>query len=340
VSRAAFLPSVGDPFPLLHTIKYFREVWHEEIDTLYVRVATVVEQEVTDILLPLLNHPKMNVSYIDQELQHGTVLDQLLDLCTEDYILFIEDDSIVFKQGVVDRYFHMLEDGRADMVGSPRMSCHPKVASIVQAKYDLDYSRYGDNGPAYWPCFLWVKREDLLKTDRDFKTHHWKVGDMLCGVPIDEEMVGDTFVHASIQLRELGLNILDVPQYHCSPDDFTNREIGRGIFDGECGYMHFGSLSSGIRSYLFDDEGIALKYRTHRPKVYGTLYPPQSEGERVEMIRRVAWWLESYKCTFPDCEWKELYWEAIQKVRKVYRITGDEIALWRDIYMGVINACN
>lgn len=338
MSRAAFLPSVGDPFPLLHTIKYFNNIWQDEVDSLYIIVASVVEQEVVNLLLPLLNHPKMKVTCICQELQHGAAIDEMLERCTEDNILLIEDDSIIFKKGIVDHYFNLIESGEVDMIGSPRMSCHPKIAEMVQKKYHLDYSGYGDKGPAYWPCFLWVKKEDLLHTDRDFKTHIWQPGDNICGHIVDETIFGDTFVHTSVQLRDMGLRILDIPQYHCGPDDFINRRVQRGIFDRHCGYLHFGSLSSGIGSYLLDDENIALAYRSHRPKVYSTLATPQSDTDKIEMTRRVAWWLEAYKSPFPDCTWKELYIKAINKLVTQFSISSIDINTWRDIYLEVIDA--
>jgi len=340
MTRAAFLPSIGDPFVLLHTVKYFEEVWQDEVDKLYINIASVVGQGVVKNLASIFaKNPKIKFSSVKTgEFQHGDNINYMLEQCEEDYILLIEDDSIIFKKGEVGLYFELMERDIIDMAGSPRMSCHPKLADIVQKKFGLDYSGYGDKGPAYWPCFLWVKRSDLLKTDRNFNVHLWTAGeDKVCGELAKVDMVGDTFVHTSIQLRELGLRILDVPQYHCNPNDQSSKGSGLGIFDKKCGYMHFGSLSSGIRSYLFDDNDVPLKDREMDPFAVGILVKHNDPSEKMEMVRRIVWWKEALKCDYPVGEFRDLYKKAIDKFQKFNNISDEDVNRQKELYMEIIN---
>lgn len=341
-SRAAFLPSGGDPFSLFYTLKYYKEFWCDEVDQLYIHISSAIEPEVIDLITKTLkDFPKITLLITNRELQHGENLNKILDICKEDYILFIEDDSIIFKHGIVDKYFKLLEENIVDVIGSERTSCHPWITETISREMKLDFSGYGDHGPAYWPCFFWIKKSDLLKTDRDFNTHFFKQGSTLCSVGVPEDMVGDTFVWASLQLRWMGLRIINIPQYHCGPDDPANRLARRSIFDNKCSYMHFGSLSSGLRAYLFDDNMLPLANRFHVPPVPGSLQKPTSHIEKLEMDRRVFWWQQTFNSVnFPDCEFKTLYQKAIQKVIDTYEITRWELKIWEELYMGVINEHN
>lgn len=339
MSRAALFPSVGDPFLVLHTLKYFWKYWQDEVDKLYLRVGSPVDPTVVEALQRATSHPKIEFSYTTSELAHGTNLQQLLSLCKEDHIILIEDDSIVFKKGIIDFYFQLLEKGSFDMIGSPRTSCHPEISSIVQKKFNLNFQGIGDQGPAYWPCFLWISAQNLRETDQEFTAHLFKAGDQLFGRTLAVDSVGDTLVWASLQLRDRGLRILDVPQYHCGPDDFSHKGTGYGIFSGACGYMHFGSLSSGIQSYLLDENNFPLKYRTLsniKPAV--PVYNPNDNAD--EMARRIAWWIQASKCTLDHPTFPKMYEEAIDRFANLYKVTQKRVDMWTDLYLNVIRRPN
>lgn len=340
MSRAAFLPSPGDPYVLMNCLKYFLDVWSDEVDTLYIQINSDIEKNVIDKLLEKLNHPKIKVIFRDAVLGHGTSLKIMLDACDEDYIMLIEDDSIIFKKGTVDSFFKLLESDRYDVIGSPRMSCNPKLADIAKSKFSLDYSGYGDKGPNFWPCFLWATKDILLKTSMNFNNFAWDVGDNLLGTILDEKVVGDTFVKASLELRELGARILEIPQYHSNPDDLSfYKPQRRGIFDGSCSYIHFGSLSSGISSYLADENGRRLKERTKD----GPCSPLQNplDMDIRELERRIAWWQEGLRVSVEEFAldidgFEDAYRYALSRLMTLSGMTQQNVSRWVDVYKGLM----
>jgi glycosyltransferase involved in cell wall biosynthesis len=326
MSRAAFLPSPGDPFVLLHCIKYFKDVWYDEVDKLYICINSDIEKDVIFKLLDLLKDPKIVVSYFDRTLGHGKALNMMLEQCSEDNILLIEDDSIVFKKGIVDEYFKKIESKEYELIGSPRMSCTPEHADWMKKTFKLNYEGWGDKGPSFWPCFFWISKSLLNQTGKEF----------------GNSIYGDTFVRTSFHLRALLDDrqdlALEIPQYHCSPDDYINAGEYRGIFDGRCGYMHFGSLSSGIENTLLTDRGIPLKERTKPGIQPVNIRHPQTEQEKAEFIRRIVWWNEAYRLNQTEFgQFGDAYGEAIENIIRTCGFNWSDINTMRKMYMEVIN---
>lgn len=325
MSRAAFLPSPIDPFVLLYFLKYFYSVWQDEVDKLYVCLNSDVEEEVVYELLRLLKHPKIVVSYHDHILGHGKAINLMLDQCSEDNIVLLEDDSIIFKKGIVNKYFSMIESGEYDLIGSPRMSCSLKLANELAKEFNLDYEGFGDKGPNFWPCFLWIKKSDLLKTDCEFGNTEW----------------GDTFVWSSIQLRRMGLRVLEIPQYHLKPDDQQYQNDKLSIFDGKCGYMHIGSLSSGTENTILDSFGKPLKERTKNvPPV--KLKTNLTEMEKIELERRVVFWKQAYinatESGINFGEFGEMYALGINNLIETCGLDLLRILKTKSMYFDIINS--
>lgn len=336
MTRAAFLPSPGDPYVLLNCLKYF-PVWENEVDTLYININSDIEYAVIDELIKKLNHPKIKFSHIPYVAGHGTSINYMLEQCVEDHILLIEDDSIIFRPGIVNKYFQFLENGTYDVIGSPRMSCSPYLAEIAKQKFGLNYEGYGDRGPNFWPCFLWTKKSCLLNTSREFNNYGWKKGAEFLGTTLTEDIVGDTFVRASIELRALGCKILEVKQYHAHPADVSfHKKNKMEIFDGNCSYIHFGSLSSGISSYLLDENGRRLKERIKLDIVPDPLQSPLDMATE-ELERRVAWWTEGYRVGTKEFNYyvsgfSEAYQYAIQNLITLCNLQPANIERWVSIY--------
>lgn len=314
--RSAFMTSSGDAYTLLNALHYYETVWQDEVDELWVALNTTMER---DVMTELVNQfPKgVKFVYLNQKLGYGKPLNVLLELSPNGDVLFLEDDTIIFKKGIVSTYFNLLE--KYDVIGSPRMSCDVITAERLKEEFDLDYSGWGDKGPNFWPCFLWTHKKLLLQTDRNFDPTSW----------------GDTFVWMSVQLRRLTRNILEIPQYHCSPDDFQNKEQGLGIFDGECGYLHLGSLSSGIESYLLDENQVPLSDREAGIKAEN----PKPIENSKEMEKRMMWWWHCYDAgrgLLPR-DFEQTYYQAWKRALDKSSMKKEDVMEWRDLYMEVIN---
>lgn len=230
---------------------------------------------------------------------HGQSLTKLVNETDSEYLMFIEEDGIIFKPGIVDKYFKMLEPGQYDVIGSPRMSCSPKITEIAKNKWDLNYEGEGDKGPNFWPNFFFVKRSILMQTDLNFANKSWQPGEELLGEKLTETVAGDTMVSMSLQLRNLvpKERILEIPQYHSSPFDFEDYRNNKNIWDGNCSWFHLGSAS-------------------------GDFTPWKTDMERLEAERRAMW--------------HELCGKDMSKTIEKFDLRKDKIEEWKQIYREVL----
>lgn len=342
MTKAALLPTPGDPYVLKMWFKFFENVWQNEVDKLYIHLNSPVEAKIFDFMVDFLSkNPKVVVSTAFKAEDHGPSLVKLLNLCHEDLILLIEDDSIIFRHGIVTNCFNKIESGKFDIVGSQRGSASHNLIDMARVKYDLDYSGYGDRGPHFWPNFFFCKREDLLKTDLHFEGKRWEKGDYIPQLNLivdDNDTLGDTFVWTSIQLRAMKLKIGYINQYHACTNDIGQYARKEWLWDGSCPWFHFGSLSSGIMGILRNEKGKPLAFRTN-PNVPENEKLPDyihSEEDKLEFERRCMWWQLCYEETKNECkdieEFGEPYKNAIERIINEYQLDRNRIEKRKEIY--------
>lgn len=325
--RAALLPSVGDPFVLLHWMQYFEKVWHSEVDTLYISIQSRIGYDVFNEIISTIRKDdniawnKVKLLYAEWSADHGKNIDTMLTLCEEEFVLLLEEDAIIHKPGAVKEAFEMLERGETDVIGSPRGSCSMWIYNKASEKFNLSYEGAGDQGPNFWPCYLYTSKKILLSTDRNFAAKQWKEGETLLGEVLPEMVVGDTFVNTSLQLREMGLRIHTIPQYHCLPSDLDNPVKGDWTIHNKASrYMHIGSLSSSV--------GMVW----NAGKIVAT-----SPDDKVELLRRIAWCqrsLEAILIRFPNIRpaYVEKYKQGI--ISSLQQMGSDSAYLkrWQEFY--------
>lgn len=345
-SRAALLPHPADPFLLNYWLHFFNEKWQDEIDRLYIYINSPIEKEVIDYMMHICRcNKKIEILYSNLQMEHGAVLDSLLNSCREEYVMLIEDDGFIFKKGVVDAYFSLLESGQYDIVGSARGSCSMEIWQAAKDKYNLDYSGMGDVGPNFWPCYFFSKRQTLLDTDRNFGAKHWPKGTKIeeLGFAVQNEgCYGDTFVNTSIQLRAKfpTHRIHMIPQYHGSPDDIKHYDQKYNLFDGRAFWTHVGSLSSGTHGVLQDEFGRSLARRKLDPPGKVRLPGrPTTEQEKEEWERRLTFWKMFHEHYlngnyFDDNieEFAIAYGVAIKRIIEQFGLSESHIKIRQQIY--------
>ena len=305
-SRAAILPTPGDPFLLNYWLKYFRERWYGAIDNLYIYYNSPIKSEVVDFVKDITYDPKIKLIYNPYQIDHGDAINRTLDLVTEDYVMLVEDDAFILRPDWVNLAFNMVETNQVDAVGSKRGSCSMEILSRARELWGLEYNGEGDQGCNFWPNFFFTKKSTLLATDRNFCGKAWRQGEsipMLGNYTVRDEVIySDTFVNTSLQLRAMGLRFYYLPQYHGHPDDLDHFEQHRYLFDGVCPWFHVGSLSSGISGVLTDEHGRPLSRVLVDPPRENDLLPNycNSDGEKREWERRVQWWYTFYKYGLDD----------------------------------------
>jgi len=342
-TRAAILPLPGDPFLFTYWLKMFDEVWGKDVDKLYVYLNSSVEKEVVDYIRDLCNaRPKINFQYNDKQIEHGDAINRALDIVEEELVMLIEDDGFIFKPGIVDHCFTILESGQAEIVGSKRRSCSNEIFDAAKKKFDLDYSGLGDQGPNFWPNFFFCSRQLLLSTDRHFGARAWSKFEKIEALDYEVEglegmvVAGDTFVNTSLQLRNMVPEkyIHYVNQYHAHPSDLDHALKNMWLFDGVAPWVHIGSLSSGIGGLLKDDENRVLARRSIDPPAGETILGnrPNTAMEEDEYERRVQIWHRAWSYCLPliDSEDKIkefhiLYGIAIDRVVKDFGLSWKQI---------------
>ena len=350
MSRCAILPFPGDPFLLHYWLSFYGSThpesprWGNYIDTLYIYFNSPIEEAAVKNIEALCNYLYIGIHliYNNQQIEHGEAINRTLDVVKEDYIMLIEDDGFIFKPEIVDVAFKMIETGGMQIVGSKRGSCHMEILSAAQKKWGLNYEGYGDQGPNFWPCFFFCRKDLLLKTDRQFGARAWKQGEIV--LPLEHEVLApqihsDTFVNTSLQLRAIvpENQIAYFPQYHGNTDDYPDYLAKTNLCDGKAPWTHAGSLSSGVGGILTDDQGRALARRKIDPPKGSDRLPNycNTEQERLEWERRVMWWERFWRFAAWNeniAEFYDLYKKAIDRIVKQYGLDEKRIEQRLNIY--------
>lgn len=336
-SRAALLPTPGDPFLLNFWLKYYKRFWIDEVDCLYVYVNSSIEEEAVNYMRNLVRvTPKAVWIYSPTQIEHGAALKRMVDLSTHDHLVLLEDDGFIFRPGKIDACFKRIESGEVDVVGSKRGSCSQWLYDMASSVYGIDNSGYGDNGPNFWPNFFFAKREHLARVT-NFGARAWEAGELVetLGSAPSELQAADTFVEGSLQIRKMGLRVGYEDQYHLSADDMEDYNTNKGIFDGRASWMHVGSLSSGINGMLVDSQGRNLgRRKIQKPGEGDSPWRPQTEGEKMEIERRLAWLSIAHQYSKPErlTDLRNEYSAAIARVVDTYGLSGNRIAKRKAIY--------
>lgn len=335
MKKTAILPSCGDPLLLRMWLKHYEQIWADEVDELIVSINSAADPEIAEFMQETVRKtPKTYLQYVDHQTDHGIAINDALEVASDGLVMLIEEDAFVRTPGQIAGCFRVLEDGEADIVGSPRDSCGPEVAQIIADAFGKMYSpKDGGVGVNFWPNFFFTSTERLKGTDRNFCARGWNPGDeVLPGFPVKELNYGDTFVNTSIQLRQKNPRITIVPQYHGHPEDMEQRQLQKGLWDGYCPWFHMGSLSSGVTGVLTTNDGRPLTVRHKAPQEPGWELPKyaNTEMERMEWERRIAWWTMALESADKDSAdpiplFRHEYREALDRVTYQFGLSPTRI---------------
>jgi hypothetical protein len=347
-SRAVLLPYPGDPYLLNYWLKFYDDIWGKEVDKLYIYLNSTIEPIMVDYIKERVARSKnTELIYSDHQIEHGDVIDKMLNICREKYVVLLEDDCYIFKPNHLDACFRRVESGLVDVVASKRGSCSTEISDQAQKKWGLNYQGYGDQGCNFWPNLFFSEAALLKKTDRDFKAKAWDKGQQIKSLRIGdkpfiveaERIVGDTFVNTSLQVRDMVKKerIGFVPQYHGSPLDLDDYSKRRNLWDGLAPWVHVGSLSTGVGGILLDDFGRPLARRKIDPAKQESKLPNHcnTAQERLEFERRVQWWLTFWEYANPTPETKDFYEQyehAIQRIINQFGLNKKNILKRQAIY--------
>lgn len=274
--RAALLPSGPDPFLLAYWLNHYR-TWADAVDSLDVVVCGQNDPELREYVeQQIAAVPHASVIFLKKITDHGRALDILVADTAADIVVLCENDAFVRTPAVMSECFARLESGEVDLIGTPRSYASDEILARAASLWGFE------NGLqlAFSPAFLFAHMRDLSQVKYDggyprFSGTRWPAGrriDSLDMVP-NEELVGDTFVGASLQLRAMGLKIETRPAYR------SNEATA------DAPWFHVGSLSAGY--------GLAfLGSETTRQDAIANV-----GADSHDWYRRVAWWQRMWRAT-------------------------------------------
>lgn len=312
MSRAALLPTPGDPFVLDYWARNCREVWRHEVDDLYVLLNGPQDAAVLARNTALLEDLGARVLVDDARLGHGEALGRLLEICDTMHVVLLEDDAYVREQGALDEAFALLEDDEADVLGTSRGGMDPRVQALAEARWGRASTPNGGDGPGLWPCFLFAWRSDLLATSRQFAARAWQPGEVIPGlehvVEPPDTLTTDTLTVTAFELRAIELR----HRYHVQHKELWHKELPP---EG-APWFHVGGLSN--------QPGAA------RADIGGTL-----EGR--DWAHRIWWWGHCFASSSafrpddhlarPDMRRRDTY---RQELKRLIDLTGtaDDVNAW------------
>lgn len=322
MSRAVFLSAGGDPFIATLVMRLWKERWYDEIDKFYVSYnnhAQVPLEVAQEFVSKVITDPKVQLIYHPQGVGNGVPITEMALIAKEDLVMLLEDDGFIFESGIVNDCFQRIEKDQGDAIGSPRGSCGQEVTDAMIKKYNIDISGLGDKGVNFWPNFFFCKRADLLKTDLNFASKAFKEGEYFKELNhrFVETNYGDTFVWADIQMRYNGVRFGEVPQRHASPEEIEYYEKKEDKWaDGvKMGWIHGGSLSSGIGGYLS-----------------GSIPDTSTIQTKMEIETRCAFWMLALHTTPGYEPFRTVYAQGIGNLIEGAKLSNDRVQKKYNIY--------
>lgn len=222
----------GDEYyhPILEYYLTCRLNWIKEVDNMYL----------IDSNWGLIRPPtdKYEVLRVNSSLRYYDAYKQTLPLIKEDMVLFLDNDMVIYREGIVEKAFKILEDREADIV------------TIYDTIGEYKTDKLGGKNK-FCPYFF-ATRKELLMEYRDID---WAPDMPYCETlgHLTEAMLDDGF--KSYEFEEDKSNIL----FDGTKDGEKSKDLG---------YYHIraGSTAAVLLAWRDEDEDQYFKYISEQPK--------------------------------------------------------------------------
>ncbi len=332
MSRAMFLPTPGDPYIALGWLSSYKKFCMEAVDKLYVNINSPAPKEVVDYIEEEFKKVGACVVRHNKFIGHGHALTELLDLCKEDHVFISEDDFYIQQQGMIDKWFKIIENKEKDLIVSMRGSVHPSLIKATAIKYSLFNKEAIE--PNFWPSLFVARTKDLRKTDKNFEAKVFKNGEYIKEINYtpSEDMSGDTFVWMSMQLRHMGLKYQKELQWRMI------NVIRRWVSTPP--WIHVGSGSTSFNGHLFNKD--MTMFGNERELLPREITPLPNKGIKDHFEWKYAWW-KMMKEAFPIPEssplfkFGENYGRAIERTTRLYNLNQNFIDHHERAYFTILS---
>lgn len=307
--RAALLPAGGDPFLIAYWLRNY-QTWADQVDILRIVVCDQADPEIQAYLRRLTEALPHVLIRFTHRTDHGEVIRQLVAETNADTVLLCEDDAFVRDPARIGEAFGRIESGETDVVGCPRATGSAEILAWANTRFGDQIASSGESGPLLWPCFLFARRDDLLRTDCHFGAWGRSAGESILGVTFPTDQALDTFGWTTLQLRELGLRIRIEGNYRAQLERLTSWT--------DAPWFHVGGLSTGHGLYLLGD-------RTGEQERWDVI-----RSDPYDWQKRISWWrrvAEKWDGALP--EHHDAYLREIDRYMAGTGMDLDAVAQWR-----------
>lgn len=345
--RIALLPSGSDPFVLAYWLRNFA-TWQNEVDQLRVVICGQTDPAVLDYMRERIEaFPNAVLTdVIGGRADHGQVLNKMVSESPDGIVCLLEDDAYVRAPGVMAERFRRIKDGECDVIGTSRGNVDPPLIPIAIERFGpAPIGLTGETGHSLFPCFAFVRKSDLERTDRHYGAMGWRAGERIPGLDVDsfawqdstgewhDTLGADTFTSATWQLRALGLRVEAESAYRS--DSAHNRAA-----QDNAPWFHVGSLSTGVGCALMVDrdsgyQGLADMIRRNSA---GFSDRPGGPGELYDWCKRMSWWQRCWSKWdggLPD--YHRAYGESIAAFMADTGMSQADVDWWTEHYNPLIS---
>ncbi len=309
MTRAALLPAGSDPFVIAYWLRNFA-TWSKYVDELHIAVCGPLEPEpLAYIRACVKQFPHATMEYIPHRTDHGQTITRLFEKTSADHIMLCEDDAFIRRPEIVEESFQFAEAG--GIVATTRGGY--AASEVINAAYEA----FG-SWDSFWPCFVFVSREALEKTDKHFSGNVWQPGDVILGKTLRETTGSDTFVWASYQLRSQGLEERLIDNHRLSGQNVPN----------DAPWFHVGSLSSG-HGLMFMGDIDDVRYRF---EVDGFKRLPDGNA-----WQRFGWWYRAWMVAEGAIpEYRDRYYDEIGRFRDDVGLSLEDVMAYQPVADGLV----
>lgn len=313
-SRAVVVGSNAFPYLISYWFYLFTKYWQDEVDVVYFAISQAGHPKSWGYTKALLeSHPKIKV--VETGLAWPDSINKVTREVKEDLVLCLHDDVLIYKSGIIDKYFKIVEE--KDVVVTPLTGIYtpsPLIQELMHVKFPNQVpfvSEDGDKEYSFYCHFFFIKNELLKKTSIDFGEWHIKIGEycpLLKWTPLSTPFGADTNFKLCLELLNAGAKFYGIPKKEItnilalgnSLNDLERMIINReGIFSPESEWLHLQTMAYHIYGLYFDlGERESLEIRSGgrvREKIYNeeTSFDIPSYKNALEI--KIAWIYEFWR---------------------------------------------
>lgn len=268
-NRAIVIGTNGYHYLMAYWLHLFKKNWEKEVDKVVFAISTPIYPSVWKQTKNMLNsHPKIQVIETGKNWPQST-MQGVQSVLEYKSIGIFHDDLFVFKEGIIDKFFSIVEnEGKCVTPIHDTFSRPELVRELMQHKWGgqlpMVEEETGREGYAFYANFFFGPSELIQKTSMNLDTMLIKKGDT---DPIFDWQFLTTDINADTDFR-FGLELLQaVAQFFCPKEidmkgymrDGENplkavkrlRKEKAGLF-ADIPYLHYQTFSYHLAGLMYD----------------------------------------------------------------------------------------